>query len=185
MKICKRGHEREDILQRCKICASLKMKEYRQSNKESIRVQKEKYREANKEEILNKERLYYNKNKEVIKEKHKIYKTEKRKNCILFKLRHNLRSRLQTAIKYCYKKGSAVSDLGCSIEELKIYLESKFEDGMTWDNYGNKKGQWSIDHIIPLANVDLTNRDELLKVCHYTNLQPLWTIDNIKKGNKV
>ena len=56
---------------------------------------------------------------------------------------------------------------------------------MTWDNYGNGHGYWNIDHKIPLSIVDLTNREEFLKVCHYTNLQPMWAIENIIKGNKV
>lgn len=185
MKICKRGHEREDSLTRCKLCAVIKMSEYRENKKKHLKLQKKKYREGNKEILLSKARLYYNKNKESIKVRHRIYKNEKRKTCLIFKLKHNLRSRLQSAIKHGYKKGSAVRDLGCSIEELKVYLELKFEPGMTWDNYGNKKDHWSIDHIIPIANVDLTIREDVLKVCHYTNLQPMWTLDNIKKGNRV
>jgi hypothetical protein len=61
----------------------------------------------------------------------------------------------------------------------------QWEGGMSWENYGNKRGQWSIDHKIPLSSMDLSNREQLLKVCHWTNLQPLWVIDNAKKGNKI
>ena len=95
-----------------------------------------------------------------------------------------MRSRLNGAIKNNSKSGSAVRDLGCSIDELKIYLEKQFQPGMIWKNWGNKGGQWSIDHIIPLISVDLKNREEFLKVCHYTNLRPMWHIDNLKKGDK-
>ena len=56
---------------------------------------------------------------------------------------------------------------------------------MTWENWGNKKGEWSIDHKYPLSKVDLTDREQLLRVCHYTNLQPLWASENIMKGNKI
>lgn len=101
------------------------------------------------------------------------------KNDINYHIAHNLRSRLRYAIKNQQKTGSAIKDLGCSIEYLKIYLESKFISGMSWNNYG----QWHIDHIIPLSQFDLSNRQELLKACHYTNLQPMWAIDNIKKSN--
>lgn len=104
---------------------------------------------------------------------------------IQFRLRRNLRIRLCHILKDRQKIVSSIKDLGCSVDQLKLYLESQFQLGMTWNNYGNKKGQWSIDHIIPLANVDLTNREELLKACHYTNLQPLWAIDNLKKSNKI
>ena len=85
------------------------------------------------------------------------------------------------AIRRGSKTGSAVKDLGCSIPELKLYLEERFQPGMTWDNYGSA---WHIDHIRPLANYDLSDREVLKQLVHYTNLQPMWAIDNIKKSNK-
>jgi len=87
------------------------------------------------------------------------------------------------AIKAGQKAGSAVNDLGCSIAELKQHLESKFKDGMTWQNW--TIDGWHIDHIKPLARFDLTNREQFLEACHYTNLQPLWAMDNYKKGDKI
>lgn len=101
---------------------------------------------------------------------------------IEYKLKHRLRCRLWQALKNNHKIGSAVKDLGCSIEYLKEYLELQFEDGMSWNNYG--RNGWEIDHIQPLSVFDLTNPEELKKACHYTNLQPLWKIDNIIKSNK-
>jgi hypothetical protein len=99
-------------------------------------------------------------------------------------LQCNLRVRLNAARKGNYKSGSAIRDLDCSIDWFKGWMEMQWEDGMSWNNYGNKKGQWSIDHIIPLSSVDLTDREQLKRVCHWTNLQPMWHLDNIKKGNK-
>lgn len=101
---------------------------------------------------------------------------------INFKLSQNLRRRLRYFLKKD-KPGSAVSDLGCSIECLKAHLESLFQPGMSWDNYG--KYGWHIDHIIPISSFDLTDRKQLLKACHFTNLQPLWAEDNIRKHNKI
>lgn len=106
------------------------------------------------------------------------------KNDVNFKLTELLRIRLCIAIKHKSKSGSAVRDLGCSIEFLKQYLESKFQPGMTWDNWGKGPDKWNIDHIIPLASFDLTDRTELLKACHYTNLQPLWEPENMRKHAK-
>ena len=71
--------------------------------------------------------------------------------------------------------------MGCSIESLISHLESQFKDGMSWDNYGYYG--WHIDHIIPLSSV--SSEDEVYKLCHYTNLQPLWAEDNLKKSNKI
>lgn len=98
-----------------------------------------------------------------------------------FRLARNLRKRLRAALKFNSKTGSAVEDLGCSIDDLKIYLESKFDSEMSWKNYGPKG--WHIDHIKPLSKFDLTDTKELKKACHYTNLQPMWWKENLRKSN--
>lgn len=108
---------------------------------------------------------------------------ERKKTDINFKLAINLRSRLLMAVKKSSKRGSAVRDLGCSIEFLKKYLESKFQPGMNWENWS--RTGWHIDHILPLSSFDLSNREQLLKAVHYTNLQPLWAVDNLTKNAKV
>ena len=69
---------------------------------------------------------------------------------------------------------------GCTIPYLRGYLEGKFKEGMTWENYGS----WHVDHIKPCASFDLTKKEEQEKCFHYTNLQPLWALENIKKGKK-
>ena len=70
-----------------------------------------------------------------------------------------------------------------STAELVTYIEKLFVDGMSWDNYGPTG--WHIDHIKPCASFDLTNQDEQRQCFHYTNLQPLWAADNIRKGAKM
>ncbi len=92
------------------------------------------------------------------------------------RLAMSLRKRLRSAIKF----GSHVQNLGCSIEELKSYLESKFQPGMSWEN----REKWHIDHILPLSKFDLSDPEQLRKACHYSNLQPLWAFDNMSKGNR-
>ncbi len=109
------------------------------------------------------------------------YKKLKLKNDIQFRLATNLRSSFKQALKNGFKGGSAVRDLGCSIEEFKDYIESLFVEGMTWDNYG----EWQLDHIFPLSKLDLTDRLQLRFGLHWTNYQPLWKLDNIKKGCKI
>lgn len=97
------------------------------------------------------------------------------------KLGCRLRARLYGALNGKIKAGSAVKDMGCTVNELKVYGESLFQPGMTWENWGNKPGTWQLDHIEELMFFDLTNREEFLKANHYTNLQPLWFKDHIIK----
>ena len=71
--------------------------------------------------------------------------------------------------------------VGCSPQSLREHIESKFAGGMSWDNYG--VNGWHLDHIIPLASAK--NKEEIIKLNHYTNLQPLWAIENLKKGSQI
>jgi hypothetical protein len=169
-------------------------KEYKDKNKDKIKQ----FYENNKGAKLDYEKKYYEQNKDNVLLSCKKYREENKdkinlayknryNNDILFKIRVLLRARLYHAIKDNQKTGSAVSDLGCSVEEFKIYLESKFESWMTWENHGKYIKDiktWQIDHIKALANFDLSKKEELLNACHYTNLQPKLSEDNLKKSDK-
>ena len=144
----------------CKPC----MASYYQKNFDSISARKKEYSQENKDAIR---AAYYNRLKENIN----------------FGLSHALRTRINMAIQRGSKKGSAVRDLGCSIDFLVKYLESKFEQGMTWENRGMYT--WHIDHIVPLSSFNLEDREEFKKAVNYTNLQPLWAKDNLSKRNKI
>ena len=133
-----------------------------------------KHREENKE--------YYVKYRKEHLEQKRIWMRERYANNIQYKLARLIRGRLQKLIKREQRSGSAVHDLGCTLEELKIHLENQFEEGMTWDNW--KPDGWHIDHIKPLSKFDLTDPVQFKEAVHYTNLQPLWWHDNISKGNK-
>ena len=159
-------------------------KEWRSNNPERVRLLYERWKENNSEYNSTRGKEYKRAHKEQIRVQKRNYKNNKWKSDIKFKLSEGLRSRLRLAIKGGQKSGSAVRDLGCSIEDLKLYLESKFQPGMTWDNWSNGEGKWNIDHIKPLSKFDLTDREQFLKACHYTNLQPMWWIDNMKKRDK-
>ena len=170
------------------------VKSYRESNLDKIKERNKNYYNKNKVKVIKKSKDYYNVNKEKKKEYDKVYRKVnkkkrnkhtkfRRENDIQYKLTTSLRSRLNIALKRNQKTGSAVRDLGCSIDELKIYLESKFQPGMNWDNWSFDG--WHIDHIKPLASFDLTDRKQFLEACHYTNLQPLWAKDNLVKSDKI
>jgi hypothetical protein len=77
------------------------------------------------------------------------------------------------------KKNKTFEIVGCTPQSLKEHLETQFIDGMSWDN----RSEWHIDHIIPLSSAK--TEEELYGLCHYTNLQPLWAEDNLKKSNKI
>ena len=128
-------------------------------------------------------RVYRETNKEKVRLQERMRDGKKRQTNINYKLSKGLRTRLWSAIKDNQKTGSAVKDLGCSIDELKSYLEFKFLPDMSWYNYGQYG--WHIDHIKPLSSFDLTDRKQLLEACHYTNLQPLWAKDNLSKSDKI
>jgi hypothetical protein len=109
------------------------------------------------------------------------WQSEKTNNDLNYKIKISLRTRLHHAIKTGAKAGSAVRDLGCSIPEFKSHIEAQFQPGMTWENWGD----WHLDHIKPLSSFDLTDRDQFLVACHYTNYQPLWAADNFAKSAKI
>jgi hypothetical protein len=71
--------------------------------------------------------------------------------------------------------------IGCTTQFLKEHLENQFVGDMNWNNHG--LFGWHIDHIIPLSSAK--TEEELYKLCHYSNLQPLWAEDNLKKSNKI
>ncbi len=151
---------------------------------------------VDKEKRLESPRRYHRNNKEKIKilvkkriekdidrhrEKRNLYERTKRKNDLLFRLMGSARARIRGSIKEkgFRKNTKAINLLGCKADILKTHLELKFKDGMNWENYG----KWHIDHIIPLASAK--TEEEIYKLCHYTNLQPLWAIDNQSKSDKI
>jgi len=153
-------------------------KTYLVVNKEAIAEYHKAYQANNKEAIAERHKTYLVVNKEAIAAWQKVYQKQRKQTDIQYWLAYNLRIRLCGAIKNNQKSGSAVRDLGCSVEFLKQHLERQFVEGMTWANRGKV---WHIDHIEPLCSFDLEDREQLLIACHYTNLRPLFKEDNLKK----
>jgi hypothetical protein len=161
---------------RCKTCTKEKSKKHRDSTTSYQKIWREKNKDKTKKynKQYNKERRESGYRQNYIKGK---LKTD-----VNFKLQKRLRDRIYSALKNVSKTGSGVRDLGCSIEDLKIHIEKQFQPGMTWDNWAIDG--WHIDHIRPLASFNLSDRQEFLQACHYTNLQPLWAKDNLEKSSK-
>jgi hypothetical protein len=205
-KICKKCHIEKDIKQfykktsnkdgrrsECIKCSKSNNSAYYIKKQDKIKERQKTYYENNIEWAQEYNKRYKQQNKESLKEKQReyrrtsirkrarnIWEKDKKKNDQGYKIACSLRTRISKFIKN-NKIGSAVDDLGCTIEFLKLYIEKKFYGDMSWGNYG----EWHIDHILPLSSFDLTNREQFVRACHYTNLQPLWWWENLSKGAKL
>lgn len=180
----------------CKPCRCEENKEYYQNNNDRVAIYWAKYYDEHKEEksIYNKQ--YRDDHKEKIAQYNFDHKQEKSdynrwysKNIRTYhslskeeKIAKRFRTRLYQALKGNFKAGSAVRDLGCTIPELRDHLESRFQPGMTWENWGFGDDKWHIDHIIPLDSFDLSDRQHVILACYYLNLTPLWQKDNFSKN---
>jgi hypothetical protein len=189
------GHKSE-----CKECRKKESKEryvnnieyfekYRKEHRDKIneklsewRKNNPKYRREYYEKNYKKEIGYYKLNHEKNKKNQLEYIKKKYKNNILFSLKLKLNSRLHKVLKRnnFEKKYRFTEILGCNLEEFKVYFESKFTEGMSWDLMGK---EIHIDHIIPCASAK--TEEEMINLFHYTNLQPLWAKDNISKSDKI
>ena len=139
------------------------------------------WRNENREQYLTNRREYDNSPERRVKANKARSKKLKENPC--FKLRMRLSIRLHSALTRGQKKGSIINMIGCSIIELKEYIQSKFTEGMTWENWS--LDGWHIDHIKPLCSLNLEDPEQQSTACHYTNLQPLWAEDNLKKSGKI
>lgn len=211
---CKNKSRKDGLDGQCKICKKtykrnkVQAAEYYQrtkhnktkspERKEEIRQYKKLRYQSNKEFFKKQTRDNYNKNKNTINsnrrvenmnpidvlKKNEIIRNRRNKND-LTKLVSIVRCRTNAIIKYkgVKKDLKSLEYLGCSIEHFKKHLEKQFSKGMTWYNHGRGEGKWHIDHKIPASIIK--NIDDLKQVCHYTNLQPLWGVDNLKKNAKI
>jgi hypothetical protein len=171
-----KDRKRADGLQPyCKKCN----KKYVEENKEKVYLTNRLNRAKNIEQRKEAERQWYLQNKDRKLASNNARKKERRLTDPLFVLKERLSSRINKVFRGLSKSKSTLDLIGCSLEEAKRHIESKFQTGMVWDN----RSEWEIDHIYPLSLAK--SKEELEKLCHYTNLQPLWTLDNKRKGNSV
>ncbi len=136
-------------------------REWKSRNKEKIKASSKLYRAANSKKIC------------------EYYLNRKRSNPV-FRAICNFRNRLWMAAKDRCFSSTTQALVGCSCDELKSHIEQRFVDGMSWDNYGSV---WHIDHVVPVSAFDLLNEDQARKCFHYSNLQPLFAMDNLKKSD--
>ena len=155
------------------------MKYYYAHKEQKLEYNKE-FRKTHKEQILQWRQDDYNRHKSKREETKNIWRKNRYRNDPIFKMKICMSSRVRTALKQkkWLKWGKTQDYIGCTLQELKCHIEKQFIVGMYWHNYG----EWQIDHIIPVSSAK--TKRELLKLFHYTNLQPLWAKDNLIKGAK-
>ena len=205
-KVCEFGNSKsskDGLLYCCKKCNNKRSVEYRKNNPEKVLEitrnwtaknpewvynRHKKWRDENRELANEIKRDWLNKNPEKRKQYRENYKPrnreqrkERRNTDPIFNLTNRMRGRLRKylIILNISKKNKTFEIVGCSPQFLKEHLEKQFIDGMTWEN----RSEWHIDHKIPLSSAK--TEEELYKLCHYTNLQPLWAEENLKKSNKI
>jgi hypothetical protein len=170
-KSCRKGDWEKD---REKV--SIQRKEYYKENRDALKEYSKQYRLSNPDKIKDQSKKYFAENKQKINDRvmSRYHKDPS------FRLSKVLRARFYEVVIHNYRKTKWRKVLGCSVKELKDYLEAKFLRGMSWENHG----KWHIDHIVPLSAFDLASDAQVALAFHYTNLQPLWARDNLSKGGR-
>ena len=172
----------------CRECQRLGTKEYKLKNKEKIKEYNSKWNSENKFYYQEYGKIWRVENYDKVLETRKRFKEknpsynnnynkQRKKQDVLFRLIFDMRNSVNRYLKYRSKRTFDI--VGCTPEFLKEHLGTQFIDGMSWNN----RSEWHIDHIIPLSSAK--TEEELYKLCHYSNLQPLWAGDNLSKGTKV
>ena len=168
----------------CKDCLIKKSKEWASINKDKRKSIMQKYYLLNSNDIREKTKKYQSKNRDKDRVRRSKYRKIRQNNYInrisndvLFKLSESIRASIKTSIrKRGYtKRSKTYIILGCSYEEFRIYIESKFEKWMNWDNYGKYNGElnygWDFDHIMPISSAK--TESDVINLNHVSNFQPL------------
>jgi hypothetical protein len=147
-------------------------RKYREANREKRQVAFREWRAANRDAAVAATKRWQEANKDQTREYMRLYHGKKYNENVEYRLKVTLRNRVNRVLKL--KNGwSFVRDLGCTVAELRTHIEAQFDDAMSWDNWGSV---WQLDHERPLVSFDLTQREQFLQACHYTNLRPM-TLD--------
>lgn len=169
----------------CKKCKAPKDKAYMERNAEPLRRRRATYYQQHSDEAKQSSRAWRQAHPEEYRKQGREYQRRRASEDVSFRLLRNLRARLVTACrgKRCDR---TIALIGCTLGHLRTHLEAQFKPGMTWANYGpyrmDQPMTWHIDHIRPCASFDLTDPEQQRACFHWSNLQPLWAVDNISKG---
>jgi hypothetical protein len=156
---------------------------YYEENKEDYAIKSKVYRKLKEKELKITKKIYEEKNRKELQAYRRKYWRERKKKEPLLKLKLSVRGRLSKILKAKgFKKDKrSVELLGCTWNDFMVEVESNWQPGMTWDNYGCKMDQWCLDHTIPLALAQTI--EEVNKLSHHSNVKPMWSIYNAMKIN--
>jgi hypothetical protein len=173
---------RDGLRSKCIPCRKKDNDEWVKNNPEKVKEKRKRHRDKHGEKLNARSKQWREENKPHVRE----YINRRYREDVSFRISMNLRSRIGDVMRGKTKSSSSMDLLGCTAEECKKHLEDQFQEGMSWDNYGNPEGEegWHMDHIRPCASFDLTQEDQQRVCFHYTNLQPLWAKENLSKGDK-
>jgi len=154
-------------------------KEYWHRTRIEQLARKKEYRDKNKEKTRASIRRWESENKERVLASKLRYEKERRANDPIYAIKRRMRVAVSRfARAYGYEKSARTEAIiGCSWQEFRLHIERQFHNGMNWDNMD----KWHIDHIVPMASAK--TEEDVLRLNHFTNLRPLWAIDNLKKSN--
>jgi len=164
----------KDKLQgKCKACNKIKALEHAKQN--NYKYQK-KWNKDNLKEYLDNWR---SKNKDYWNN----YQKQRRKDDPYYSLYINLRSRISNLLSGKSKSKQTQQIIGLTLNEFKQHIESKWSEGMDWNNYGAGDNKWVLDHKTPISTAKTKN--DIITLNHYTNLQPMWWRENLEKSDKI
>jgi hypothetical protein len=169
----------------CTTCQKSFQHSYRENNREKAKITTKKWRQDNLEQSRQNVRRWRKENIEYARRKEREYKKNRIKNDPIYKITCCLRGRIIRVLNGKNKSDRTIKLIGCSPEQLKIHLESKFLPGMTWENHGFGNDKWHVDHIKPCRSFDLSESEQQRQCFNYKNLQPLWQFENLSKGAKI
>jgi hypothetical protein len=181
-KTCNNCVERNDIVEKvCSKCGVTKSIDNFSSRKDSTHGFKDHCKECDSLYRKPIDKKYRQENKTIIRRKDIEYRKKRMEIDDLYKAKTIAREVIRKAIsRGGYKKNSRTEQiLGCDYETFKSHIESKFTEGMNWQN----RGEWHVDHVVPISFA--ASEEQLLKLNHYTNLQPLWEAQNLEKSDKL
>ena len=190
----KRQREKDGRDFKCKECRNHFNKQYRNNNKEKVKASRKTYYNKNIKKMRDEKLKYTKTHREAKKKYDLIYRAQNKekiskykkeweknhKNDPIFKIKRNLRRRVHHALKGEDKSDNTFALLGCTADQFRVYIESLWQEGMSWENYG--RNGWHIDHKIPCSAFDLSKESDQRKCFHYKNSRPLWEKDNLKKS---